>query len=125
MLLAIKFVHSLIIIYMMLCLYSIWHYAITGIPHPFVPWAIASVIGEAIVFIIYGWECPLTRWAIQLGDDTGADFLSELLYLEQVEFTSNYAIFCILGIMLAGRRFIIQNTNQQKDNYRPYDNQNA
>lgn len=125
MLFAIKLVHSLIIIYMMLCLYSIWQYAVTGIPHPFVPWALVSIIAEGVVFIVYGWECPLTLWAIALGDDTGADFLSDILYLEQVDFATNYAIFAIVGMILAFRRYRVQPTHQQQRAYPSYDNQTA
>ncbi|MEM9952071.1 MAG: hypothetical protein AAF846_10745 [Chloroflexota bacterium] len=106
MLFTIKLVHSLIIIYMMFCLYAIWQYALTGIERPFTRWAFVSVIAEGIVFIAYGWECPLTIWALNLGDDTGSDLLSDWLYLEEVDFTTNFAIFFGIGTVLSIRQYL-------------------
>lgn len=102
----IKFAHSLFIIYMMVCLFAIWHYALIGMYHPFTKWAFASIFAEAIVFVSFGFECPLTIWALNLGDDTGADFLSEFLLLENVDFTLNYALFFSIGLCVSVYRFI-------------------
>ena len=105
LLFTIKLTHSMIIIYMMFCLYLIWQYALTGIRRPFLKWAFLSVIAEGIVFIAWGFECPLTIWAQNLGDESGVDLLSELLLLEQVEYTTNFAIFFFIGTILSLRQF--------------------
>ena len=102
---SIKFTHSLIIIYMMICLFFVWHYALIGGYHPFTLWAFVSIFAEAIVFVASGFECPLTIWALNLGDETGADFISELLLLENVDFTTNYALFFVVGLVLSLRRY--------------------
>ncbi|MGJ3238712.1 MAG: hypothetical protein ACFE0Q_08405 [Anaerolineae bacterium] len=103
MIIAIKLTHSLIIIYMMLCLLVIWEYALTGIHRPFVKWAFLSIIVEGVVFIISGFVCPLTSWALALGDETGADLLSEWLLLDQVNYTGNFALFFVTGTLLSVR----------------------
>ena len=102
---SIKFAHSLIIIYMMICLFFVWHYALIGGYHAFTIWAFASIFAEAVVFVTSGFECPLTIWALNLGDETGADFISELLLLENVDFTTNYALFFVVGLVLSFRRY--------------------
>lgn len=90
---------------MMLCLYVIWHYALTGILTRYLKWAFLSIIAEGIVFIAWGFECPLTIWALDLGDSTGADWLSDVLHLEYVQYTRNFAIFFFIGAILAIRRY--------------------
>lgn len=108
LLFAVKFTHSLAILYMMCCLYIIWRYALTGIHHPFTKWAFITVAAEGIVFVAWGFECPLTVWAIELGDETGADWLSEILLLQHVEYTTNFAIFFVIGTILSLRRLRLQ-----------------
>lgn len=105
---SIKFTHSLIIIYMMVCLFFVWQYALIGDYHPFTKWAFASIFAEAVVFVASGFECPLTIWALNLGDETGADFLSELFLLENVDFTKNYILFFVVGLFLSLRQYRIQ-----------------
>lgn len=107
----IKFTHSLMIIYMMICLFFVWQYALMGVYHPFTKWAFASIFAEAVVFVASGFECPLTIWAINLGDDTGADFVSELFLLENVDFTTNYALFFLIGFFFSVRRFFAQSAD--------------
>lgn len=101
LLFTVKAVHSLAILFMMMCLYHIWHYALTGLERPFTRWAFICVFAEGIIFSLYGWECPLTIWALELGDETGADLISEWFYLEHVEFTTNFAIFFGIGTLLS------------------------
>ena len=101
----IKLTHSIIILYMMCCLYIIWQYALTGIRRPFLKWAFLSVIAEGIVWIAWGFECPLTIWAQNLGDDSGVDLLSEIFLLENVEYTMNFTIFFAIGTILSLKKF--------------------
>ena len=50
----IKFAHSLFIIYMMVCLYVVWHYALIGIYHPFIKWALGWGCAEAVGIVSFG-----------------------------------------------------------------------
>lgn len=108
LLFTIKLTHSIIILYMMFCLYIIWQYALIGIQQPFLKWAFLSVIAEGIVWIAWGFECPLTIWAQNLGDDSGVDLLSELFLLGNVEYTMNFAIFFAIGTILSLKQFAQQ-----------------
>lgn len=108
LLFTIKLTHSIIILYMMFCLYIIWQYALTGIDQPFLKWAFLSVIAEGIVWIAWGFECPLTIWAQNLGDDTGVDLLSEIFLLENVEYTRNFIIFFVIGTIFSLKQLTLQ-----------------
>lgn len=110
----IKCAHSMIIGYMMLCLYFVWEYALTGFRRRFTVWAFLSIVAEGIVFIAWGWDCPLTIWAQQLGDTSGADLVSEMLYLEQVQYTNNFALFFLVGCLWAVRHHIRLGVSEQK-----------
>jgi|GEM_PF-7078253 len=108
LLFVIKITHSLVILYLMWCLYIIWRYALTGISHIMLKWVFIMVVAEGIIFMIWGFECPLTTWALELGDPTGVDWLSEILLLQHVEYTTNFAIFFVIGAILSLRRYQLQ-----------------
>lgn len=101
----VKFVHSLVVLYMFGCLYVLWQYALTGWYRRWVGIAIGSIVLEGVVYAAWGWRCPLTDWAIALGDDTGADFIMELLLLDNVSIVVPFAIFFAVGVSLAAWRW--------------------
>ena len=101
----IKLIHSLILIYMLVCLFLIWQYALTGLYQHWLPIAIGSIVLEGFVWLINGMRCPLTDWAMALGDESGADLLSDIILVQPVNVVSGYAIFFVSGLCLAGLRF--------------------
>lgn len=105
----VKMIHSLIVIYMIACLYIIWQYGFNGLYERWLVLAFGSILLEGAVYIIWGFRCPLTDWAIALGDKTGADFIGELLLLGNVNFVSSFATFFAGGTMLAIWRYLHEN----------------
>lgn len=104
MLFLVKFTHSLILVGLLIALYVVWMYALHGMFWHWWRWAVAAIVLEAVVWVGYGWRCPLTDWAIALGDDTGADYITEWLIVSPVNYVMSYAIFASCGILLALRR---------------------
>ena len=72
------------------------------------PLALGSIALEGAVWFGYGMRCPLTDWAIALGDDSGADLLSDIVLVQPVDVVSGYAAFFVLGLCFAGRRFWLE-----------------
>jgi len=107
----VKFIHSVIVIYMLACLFVIWQYGLNDLYVEWLKLAFASILLEAIVYAVFGFHCPLTEWAVALGDDTGADFIGELFLLGNVNFVSSFAIFFTGGTMLAIWRYLRENAS--------------
>jgi hypothetical protein len=101
----VKFGHSLIIVYLLLCLYWLWEYALYGLHERWIGWVVGSILLEALVFALSGFNCPLSDWAIALGDSSGKDYFSDVFRLDRVDYVGNYAAFAALGMGLAGRRY--------------------
>jgi hypothetical protein len=108
----VKFTHSLIIIYLLICLYWLWEYALFGLHEHRVGWVVGSILLEAGVFALAGFNCPLSEWAIALGDSSGRDYFSDVFYLDRIDYVGNYAVFAAIGMALAGRRY--RKSYQQK-----------
>lgn len=104
MVLLIKFVHSVILLYMLGCLLLLWQYGLTGQYRRWLPLVLGSLILEAAVWLGNGCRCPLTDWAIALGDETGADLLSEIIMPVPTNVMPAYALCFVMGLLLAGRR---------------------
>lgn len=107
----IKLTHSLIVIYMLACLFIVWEYGLNGFYRHWLGLAFASIALEVLVYSLSGFRCPLTEWAVALGDKTGADFIGELFLLGNVNFVSSYAIFLAGGTMLAIWRYLRENAS--------------
>jgi hypothetical protein len=101
----VKFTHSLIIIYLLICLYWLWEYALFGLHERWVGWVVGSILLEAVVFVLAGFNCPLSEWALALGDSSGRDYFSDVFYLDRIDYVGNYAVFAAIGMVLAGRRY--------------------
>jgi hypothetical protein len=101
----VKFGHSLIILYLLLCLYWLWEYALYGLHERWIGWVVGSILLEAVVFALSGFNCPLSDWAIALGDSSGKDYFSDVFRLDRVEYVGNYAAFAAIGLVLAGWRY--------------------
>jgi heme/copper-type cytochrome/quinol oxidase subunit 3 len=75
----IKLVHSLIYLFMSVCLGYMFYAGLTET----YDWRLVSAIGmivlETIILALSGWHCPLSTWARKLGDKTGNDLLSDYL----------------------------------------------
>jgi hypothetical protein len=112
----VKFTHSLIVIYMLACLSIIWQYGLAGLCQRSLGLAAGSILLEAAVYGLWGFRCPLTEWAIALGDDTGADFIGELFLLGNLNFVSSFAIFFAGGTMLAIWRYLRENATSLSTN---------
>src|SRR5688500_14547525 len=105
LLFTVKFTHSLILLYMLGCLFLIWQYGLTGLYQGWLPLAIGSIMLEGLIWFANGMRCPLTDWAIALGDESGADLLSDIILVQPVDVVSGYATFFVLGLCLSGLRF--------------------
>jgi hypothetical protein len=105
LLFTVKLIHSVILIYMLGCLLLIWHYGLTGLYERWLLLAVVSIMLEGLVWFGNGMRCPLTDWAMALGDETGADLLSEIILVQPVNVVSGYVPFSVLGLWLAGWRF--------------------
>jgi hypothetical protein len=86
-------------------LFLIWQYALTGFYKRWMPLAISSILLEGLVWFSYGMDCPLTIWAIALGDDTGSDLLMGLLFVVPVNIAPSYILAFVVGLCFAGWRF--------------------
>ena len=115
MLFLVKFTHSLVLVGLLIALYIVWMYALHGLFWQWWRIAIGLIALEALVWVGYGWRCPLTDWAIALGDETGADYITEWLIVNPVNYVASYAIFASTGIVLALRRAYIER-QQFKEN---------
>jgi hypothetical protein len=111
----VKFSHSLVIIYMLFCLYWLWEYALYGLHERWIGWIVASILLEAVVFALSGFDCPLSQWAIALGDSSGLDYLSDVFRLNRVDYVGNYAAFAAIGMLLAGKRFLKSSTQRRRE----------
>ncbi len=100
---------------MLFCIGFIWHYALTGLYERWLVYAIGAVLLEGVVWIAYGMRCPLTDWAIALGDDTGADLLSEIVFIEPVNTVPQYAVVFALGLCGAALRKLMASLHPAKD----------
>lgn len=112
----VKILHSYAIIHLLVCLYIVWDYGLTGRHERWLGFSVICIVLEALVFAISGFTCPFTTWAIALGDDTGTDYLSEALYLDQINYVGNYTIFALIGLALAAKRL---NAEKQRENDKP------
>lgn len=78
----IKFVHSLIYLFMSACLVYLFYAGLTAT----YDWKLAFAIGmimitlETVVLSLSGWHCPLSTLAKKLGDETGNDLFSDYVY---------------------------------------------
>jgi hypothetical protein len=101
----VKVLHSYAIIHLMVCLYVLWDYALAGRHERWIGFAVICILLEALVFVISGFTCPFTTWAIALGDSYGTDYLSEVLYLDRINYVETYTVMAALGLPLAGWRY--------------------
>lgn len=101
----IKFIHSIILVYMLGCLYLMWQYGLAGLYKRWMPLALGSIMLEGLVFWAYGMNCPLTEWAIALGDETGSDLLMDILFDVPINIVPSYIISFVVGLCFAGWRF--------------------
>jgi hypothetical protein len=68
----VKFVHTLIFVFMAACIGVVVHGAVSG-QITTLTWAsFVMVMIEAIVFVGNGWRCPLTDYAESLGAENGS-----------------------------------------------------
>jgi len=64
----------------------------------------ASIALEAVIWFGNGGRCPLTDWALALGDETGADLLTEIFMIRSTNYVTAYILFVSIGLMLTGKR---------------------
>lgn len=103
----IKFVHSVLFLFMVLCLFYVLYCAVTGTYNMALAIALATIIIEGVVLMFYGWECPLTGMAERYGAEKGSVtdiFLPD--WLAPYTFKIFGVLFAIGIIVLAVRYFI-------------------
>lgn len=101
----IKFFHTLIVIYLIVCLFVIWQYALNGLFRRWLWPAVGSVLLEGVIYTANGFRCPLTDQALALGDKYGGDFIVETLFVAPVNFMQSAGLFFLAGTGLALRRY--------------------
>ena len=75
---AIKFVHTLVFLFMSACLLVIVYCGLTQTYGWPLGLALGAIALEAVVFLGNGRRCPLTDLARQYGDATGNDFIADI-----------------------------------------------
>ena len=108
LLILVKFTHSVVLIVLLIALYVLWMYSVHGLYRRWWRVAVGLIVLEALVWVGYGLRCPLTEWAIALGDETGADYITQWLIVSPVNYVASYAIFASTGIFLAFRRAYLE-----------------
>ena len=67
----IKLIHSILFIFLVLCLFYILYCAIAG-RYDWTLWvALGTILAEGLVLILNRWQCPLTNLAKKYGDEKG------------------------------------------------------
>ncbi len=71
--------------------------------------AVILVLAEIVVFVANGLRCPLTKFAKQLGDTTGNDFVADMFLPER--FARMIPLVCgglaFIGLALVGWRLLV------------------
>ena len=106
---SIKLVHSLILIYMTVCIGILWYSAFRNKTGKLLWIALISLVLESIVFIANGMRCPLSDWAMAFGDVTGDDLLSEWLFPNWLiqYFSPICGVLMFGGLLALAYRFLI------------------
>ena len=124
LLIFVKCLHSYAIIHLLVCLYVLWDYVLAGRHENWIEFVVICILLEALVFALAGFTCPFTSWAIVLGDSTGTDYLSEVLYLDRINYVESYSVMAAIGLPLAGWRYG-KSINQQAKRLNRQDAKNA
>lgn len=100
----IKFIHSLVVLFMTFCVAYVWYSAIIGTRSPWLWFFTGILLLEGMIWWFNGRRCPLTTWAIHLGDETGNDLFGD--YLLPNWMAARYLPICatllILGFVAMG-----------------------
>jgi hypothetical protein len=115
LLIFVKCLHSYAIIHLLVCLYVLWDYVLAGRHEDWIEFVVICILLEALVFALAGFTCPFTSWAIVLGDSTGTDYLSELLYLERINYVESYSVMAAIGLPLAAWRYYKSLTQRRRE----------
>ena len=75
----VKGFHSLIYVFMSFCVLYLVYGGITGTRNLFLWIAIGLIIGETLVLLANGRQCPLKTMALQMGDESGDDLIADWL----------------------------------------------
>ena len=74
-----KLFHSLIYLFMSLCIGYVYYAALTKTYDWKLAFAIGLIVLESVVLLLSGRRCPLTILAKRLGDETGDDLIADYL----------------------------------------------
>jgi hypothetical protein len=104
----IKLAHSLILIYMTVCIAYLWYSAFRNKAGLWLWIALVSLVVEVLVFVGNGLRCPLSDWAVALGDPSGNDLLSEWLFPAWLiqYFSPICGILLVGGLVALGYRLV-------------------
>lgn len=75
---AVKFVHTLVFLFMVGCLLVILYCGLTRTYGWPLALALGAILLEGVVFLGNGRRCPLTDLARKYGDATGNDFIADI-----------------------------------------------
>lgn len=104
-----KSVHSLIFIVESIAILYIVYSGLFDIQDNWLVVAIVLVLLEVAVFVGNGTRCPMTRFAQQLGDATGDDYIADLFLPRWLSQHIPYICgsLALIGFLLVGFRVLI------------------
>lgn len=105
----IKSFHSLIFIVESIAILYILYSGLFNVRGPGLVIAILLVVAEIIVFVANGQRCPLTKVAKGLGDQTGDDYIADLLFPEWIKpYVSRLCgSLAFIGFFIVGLRLLM------------------
>lgn len=74
----VKLLHTLVFLVESAAILYILYSGVTGTFTPWLGVAVGLVIAEVIVYVANGLRCPMTNWALALGDESGNDFVADI-----------------------------------------------
>ncbi|MCA9912105.1 MAG: hypothetical protein KC496_02095 [Anaerolineae bacterium] len=109
MLFVVKFLHTLVFLFMSACIFYMLYCGITGEITPLLWFAIGATLLETAVYALNGFRCPMTEWALRYGDSSGDDFIADIFLPKW--FTPYITPICgglmVIGLILIGWNLLL------------------
>jgi len=106
MLFAVKFLHTLVFLFMSVCILYMLYCGITGETNMILWIAIAATLLETAVFAWNGFRCPMTEWALRYsdGNSSGDDFIADIFLPKWFTpyITPLCGVLMVIGLILIG-----------------------
>jgi hypothetical protein len=105
----VKSFHSLVFVIESICILYILYSGLFNVRSPLLIIAIILVVAEIIVFVASRERCPLTKLAISLGDKTGDDYITDILFPEWLKplVSPVCGTLALIGLLMVGLRLLL------------------